>query len=64
MVRDLWILAAVSIAVGVIVWIVLGNPQKRSVQRASLRMEISHSLDADPDLRLISERSPYMRTER
>jgi hypothetical protein len=64
MVRDLWILAAVSITVGVIVWIVLGNPQKRSLQRSSLRMEISHSLDADPDLRLIYERSPYMRTER
>ena len=26
--------------------------------------EISHSLGADPDLRLISERSEYMRTER
>jgi hypothetical protein len=64
MMRDLWILAAVSITVGVIVWIVLGNPQKRSLQRSSLRMETSHSLGADPDLRLISERSPYMRTER
>jgi hypothetical protein len=65
MVRDLWTLAAVSIAFGVIVWIVIGHPQKSSLrQESSLRMETSHSLNAHPDLRLISERSPYMRTER
>jgi hypothetical protein len=56
MVRDLWILAAVSIAFSVIVWAILGN--------SPLRTETSHSLNADPDLRLISERSPFMRTER
>jgi hypothetical protein len=62
--RDLLILAGASIVFGVFVWAVLGHPQKRSEQGGSIRMETSHSLDADPDLRLISERSPYMRTER
>jgi hypothetical protein len=64
MVRDLLILAAASVVFGVIVWNVLGSPQKRSLQRSSLPVETSQSLEADPDLRLISERSPYMRTER
>jgi hypothetical protein len=64
MVRDLLTLAAASIVLGVIVWTVLGSPPERFLQKSSLRMETSRSLNADPDLRLISERSPYMRTER
>ena len=64
MVRDLLIFAAAAIVLGIIVWSVLGNPQKRSLQKSPVRPKISHSLNADPDLRLISERSPYMRTER
>jgi len=63
MVRDLFTIAGASMVFGVIVWIVLGPP-KRPVQRSSLQLETSHSLNTDPDLRLISERSPYMRTER
>jgi hypothetical protein len=64
MIRDLLTLAAASIMVGAIVWSVFGNPQKRSSQGSSLRIKTSHSLNAHPDLRLISERSEYMRTER
>jgi len=64
MVRDLLIIAAAAIVLGMTVWSVLGNPQKRSLQKNLVRLETSHSLNVDPDLRLISERSPYMRTER
>jgi hypothetical protein len=64
MVRDLLILAAAAIVLGVIVWSVVGNPQKRSWQGSSLQVEKSLSLSTDRDLRLVSERSPYMRTER
>jgi hypothetical protein len=64
MARDLLTLAALSIMFGVIVWIILGSPQKNLRQKSWLRMETSRSLNADPDLRLISERSSYMRTER
>jgi hypothetical protein len=63
MVRDLLILAAASIVIGVIVWSVLGNSPQGSVQGSSLRMETSPSVNADRDLPLVSERSPYMRTE-
>ena len=58
MVRDPWTFAA-AFASGFIAWVVFANPQK-----SSPRLEASQSLSADPDLRLISERSPYMRTER
>jgi hypothetical protein len=60
MVRDPWTKAAVVFAFGVIAWVLVAErPQK-----SSLRMETAHSLNADPDLRLVSERSEYMRTER
>ena len=38
---------------------------KAGVERLA-EMKVSHSLafDADPDLKLVSERSPYMRDER
>jgi len=58
MVRDPSTIAAVVFAFGIIVWLA-ERPQK-----SSLRMETVHSLNADPDLRLVSERSEYMRTER
>jgi hypothetical protein len=57
-VRDLG--QAVVFAFGVIAWVLVAErPQK-----SSLRMETARSLNADPDLRLVSERSEYMRTER
>jgi hypothetical protein len=60
MVRDPWILTATIFAFGIIAWVLLTErPQK-----SPLRLETSHSLSADPDLRLVSERSEYMRTER
>jgi hypothetical protein len=61
MVRDHpWIIAAAVFAFGVIGWVVVAErPPKRPI-----RIEASRTLAADPDLRLVSERSPYMRTER
>ena len=59
MTRDPWTLAALF-ALGMIAWVLVAErPQDNLV-----RMETSHSLSADPDLRLVSERSEYMRTER
>ncbi|MEH2562097.1 hypothetical protein [Bradyrhizobium sp. AZCC 2289] len=57
MVRDLFTIAAASVLFGVIVWFVLGDAQKRPLQRSTLQMETSHSLNDDPDLRPISERT-------
>ena len=56
--RDPWTFVA-AIAFGFIAWVVLANPQK-----SPPRLEPAHSLSADRDLRLISERNEYMRTER
>lgn len=58
MVRDPWTFAA-AFAFGFIAWVVFAN-----LQESSPRLGASQSLSADPDLRLVSERSEYMRTER
>jgi hypothetical protein len=60
MVRDPWVFAVTLVAFGMISWVLIAE---RS-QKVPVRQETFHSLSADPDLRLISERSPYMRTER
>jgi hypothetical protein len=61
MVRDPWTLAAAVFALGMIAWVLAAERPQRSPVRT---METSLSLSADPDLRLVSERSEYMRTER
>jgi hypothetical protein len=60
MMRDPWILAAALFAFGVITWVVVAERPPKNLAR----IEASRTLAADPDLRLVSERSPYMRTER
>jgi len=61
MVRDHpWIIAAAVFAFGVIAWVVVAErPPKEPGS-----IEASRTLAAHPDLRLVSERSEYMRTER
>ena len=58
MMRDPWIIAAVMFAFGVIAWVVVAE------RKSPVRIEPARTLAADPDHRLVSERSPYMRTER
>ena len=60
MVRDPWIIAAALFAFGVIGWVVVAERPPKS----QVRIESARTLAADPDLRLVSERNPYMRTER
>jgi hypothetical protein len=55
-----WTLAAALFAFGVIAWVVAAERPPES----PVRIEASRTLAADPDVRLVSERSPYMRTER
>jgi len=56
--RDLLIICGGLFAVGLVFWAFWGNPQNGP------RLHTAQSLQAEPDLTLISERSPYMRTER
>jgi len=60
MMRYPWTLTATLFAVGVIAWAVLAERPPEN----PLRIEASLTIATDPDLRLVSERSPYMRTER
>lgn len=60
MMRYPWTLAAALFAFGVIAWVVVAERPPEN----PLRIKPSLTLAADPDLRLVSERSPYMRTER
>ena len=55
-----WIIAAALLAFGVIGWVVVAERPPKS----QVRIEAARTLAADPDLRLVSERNPYMRTER
>ena len=52
--------AAALFAFGVIGWVIVAERPPKS----QLRIEAARTLAADPDLRLVSERNPYMRTER
>jgi hypothetical protein len=55
--QDLIRLTVVSLSLGVIVWAIYGNPESRAHTALSVR--------ADPqNLKLVSEESPYLRTER
>jgi hypothetical protein len=60
MMRYPWTLAAALFAFGVIAWVVVAERRPEN----PVRIEASRTLAAEPDLRLVSERSPYMRTER
>ena len=58
--RDLLLICSATLALGLISWTFWGNPEVGSAPR----MHPAQSLKADPNLKLISERSAYMRTER
>jgi hypothetical protein len=57
--RDILAISVGMIALGAVMWIYWGNPVNPP------RTQVTQpQLVADPDLKLISERSPYMRNER
>ena len=56
--RDLLAVSSGILTAGVIAWVFWGNPENVP------RMHTFQAMAADPDLRLVSERSPYMRNER
>jgi hypothetical protein len=56
--RDFFVISAAMLAVYVVVSILWGGPDYSS------RGHTHQQINADPELKLISEQSPYMRTER
>jgi hypothetical protein len=60
MARDILTMSGATLALGFIGWAFWGNPPLS----AEPRLPMSQSFKLDPDLKPVSERSPYMRTER
>ena len=58
--QDLLFVAGGIVATGLTMWGFLGNPPKHNAPRLS----VVQQFDAESDLKVISERSPYMRSER
>jgi hypothetical protein len=54
--RDIWAISAGMLAIGAIFWALHGNP--KSAPRSG------EALNADASLKLVNQRSPYMRDER
>ena len=55
---DLLVISGGMLAVGIVIWGFSGHPNHAP------RMHAAQEMTVDPNLKLISERSPYMRTER
>jgi hypothetical protein len=58
--RDLLTMTAISLAIALTAWIIWGNPEEHS----ALQMQTAQWVKADPELKRVSEQSPYMRSER
>jgi hypothetical protein len=56
--RDIGVISAATLAIGMIMWAFAGNPESAS------RTRVTQKMDVAPELKLVSERSPYMRSER
>ena len=59
--QDIAIVAGGIVATGIAMWSVWGNPPPK---HGAAKVLVVQQLNADPDLKAVSERSPYMRSER
>ena len=55
--HDLLAIGGGYLAIGALLWAIWGNPEIP-------KPYIAQQIDADPELKLISEQNPYMRNER
>ena len=60
--RDVLTMTGASLATAVIVWVSWGNPKEEAHYERNL--QTAHWIKADPELKRLSEQSPYMRNER
>jgi hypothetical protein len=56
--RDIGVISGATLAIGMIMWAFVGNPEGTN------RAHVTQKIDVAPELKLVSERSPYMRSER
>jgi hypothetical protein len=57
--QDLCVGVGGVVAVGLAIWGLCGNPRQ-----SAPREHVAQHLNVDPGLKIVNERSPYMRTER
>lgn len=60
--RDVLTMTAASLATALTVWVISGNPREEA--HFTRHTQTAQWIKADPDLRRLSEQSPYMRNER
>lgn len=56
--RDIAVISGATLAIGMIMWAFVGNPESTN------RIRVTQKMDVAPELKLVSEHSPYMRSER
>jgi hypothetical protein len=56
--RDIGVMSGGILAIGAVMWAFWGNPETAN------RTSVIRKLDIAPELKLVSERSPFMRSER
>ena len=56
--RDIGVISGATLAIGIIMWAFVGNPESTN------RIRVTQKMDVAPELKLITERSPHMRSER
>jgi hypothetical protein len=59
--RDLLVISGAIIVLGLAMWTFWGNPEMNSAPNVR---RVQSFDDSDPALRLVTEQSPYMRSER
>jgi hypothetical protein len=60
--RDVLTMTGVSLAAALMAWILWGNPEEAA--HSARHMQTAQWIKPDPELKRISEQSPYMRSER
>ena len=58
--QDIGVISGATLAIGMIMWAFAGNPDSASRSRTS----VAHKMDVAPELKEVTERSPFMRSER
>lgn len=56
--RDIGVISGATLAIGMLMWAFVGNPESTN------RIRVTQKMDVAPELKLVSEQSPYMRSER
>lgn len=62
--HDLLFVAGGIVATGLAMWGFFGNPPKHNASQGASGLLIVQKIDSNPDLKAVSGRSPYMRSER